>query len=265
MVTLWRRARAATSDVEDAEWLLLGLEILGVVGGVFLAFQLNSWVADRQLKREQTALVERLFDEAKTVVGEVRSINEYFAEAEDRQTKIISGWSLDGSCPSPESWNELAGLSYFGTINPPSAAYNEMLGSGGLTLLPSGELRRSVSAFHAELDNFNRQETMLGARVMDVSGEFFREIPATYDASANRVVFAADGYPAACADPVYRSQAVQALQARQGLTRWRRHVLARAIHMCQQLATATGSVCTPSEGGPLKPTDLELLEQYSVE
>lgn len=256
MVTVWHRIRKGVAGISETEWVLLGFETLGIVFGVLLAVQIGNWIDDRKEVREQGALIERLFEESRDVVTQLRGERDYFNGIEQRQAGILDRWVNQGECPDRSGWGALAVTRFFPGLNLPSAAYDEMIGSGGLGRLDDPELRQSVSRYHGSLAAYSSQQDFFRATSIARDGDRYWQFPVGIDGESGEVTMGESGYDALCAAPGAENTILASYRTASVMNDFRDGLTADAIRMCVKLGEAVGRACTPVDGEPLSDEDL---------
>lgn len=259
MIALWRRVRRriihGVGGIGDTEWALLGFETLGVIGGVFLAFQLGSWVEDRREAGAQRAQLERLHQESEETVRFLRFWRDDFNQSEDRIAAALDGWINAGTCPSAEDWQAFRQMDRLVAITPQRAAYEEMLGSGGMGRLDDPRVREAISDFYSTLDFHDQQLAYFRQTALNDFRDFDYGQDYGFDAET-RSARQEDGWQdTACRDRDHRNQTARKFASFKWLQDLREELTGDAIKMCIAIAGELGEDCVPTDGGALSAAD----------
>lgn len=127
------------------DWLGIGIELLVVTVGVLLAFEVEQWGDDRNRRREERHLLERLYRETGAGINELSSLVRVH-ERGVRELGAVLRASGDEESLSRYSQQEEFGC-VVGTL--PSAGYNdtasqELVASGRISLISDPQLRDTV-------------------------------------------------------------------------------------------------------------------------
>ncbi len=232
------------------------MEFVILVTGVMLALWAQQWADQRKDDRERRDLLERLATEAEDIVAVVREQRDAFQKMSDSQVAALDRWVNTSTCPTAADWNAFGLTGMYPALSYPTAAYDEMIGSGGLSKLPSVELRRKVSAFHAEARRYERQQDFFRQASIVAAAETTADSSsrATVNTESKSIGFDNDT-DRACRDR--ETQFNEAMQVRnfRVMQRYRVAVAEKAIQMCAAIAREIGKQCVPSEGGPLSAQD----------
>ncbi|MFN2100254.1 hypothetical protein [Altererythrobacter sp. MF3-039] len=251
MVTIWHRVRKGVSGIGDTEWALLLFETVGIVLGVLLAVQVGTWIEDRKEAREQRELVERLFEESQMAIPIIRGQIGFFERPKERQVEALDQLINRGSCPGRSGWGALANTQFFPPLNPPSTAYDEMVGAGGLGRLRDPQVRNAVSTFHGGLAQFTQQQEFFRSINVEEGALFNDKFPLSFDPETAEVGIGDEGYDALCEDDEIRMHMLSAFRSSHVLNSAREELMSAAIRMCVLLGDEVGRECVPTFGEPL--------------
>lgn len=254
MLALWRRVRKSVGGIGDTEWAILAIETAAVVGGVFLAFQLGNWVEESRASAARDALLERLFEESEVAAYHTANQSEAFGELVKQQQAALAGWINDGACPTSEGWSALGGLRRYPALSPPSTAYDEMIGSGGLSMIDTAEARTAVSAYHSELIEYAgqieyfRMESGDGEIPIDTGGTM------QMNPETGSIRMVGEEFGLACASEELKKDRAARFRNFRVMQGWREDVAAKALAMCEALGREVGRQCKPEPGDPSGPS-----------
>ena len=260
MVSVWHRIRKGVAGIGDTEWALLGFETVGIVFGVLLAVQVGNWIEDRKEAREQRELIERLFEESQDVVAYARADRDQFEAVQPRQIAALDALVNSGNCPDRSGWYALSMTRFFPALSPPSAAYEEMIGSGGLGRLKDPDLIRAVSTYHSSFEEYTRQQDFFRDASIARGDRLYDLMPMEFDGETGVVGYRETGFESACASDDVKIDLISAYRSSAVIHNWRQGLAADAIRMCGALGRAVGKECVPTSGDPLSGDDLKIAQ-----
>lgn len=254
----WLRARWTAQGL--AHW---GMELLVVVLGILIAFQLQSWAESRRDAKQQRELLERLTEEAGETVGSLRMERDIFQEFVDTQMAALDRWVNGGTCPTNADWSAFDKAGYYPALQIPSAAYDEMIGSGGIARLPTPAVRSAVNRFHASLVRYERQQDYFrqGALAEDAKTAAALGAVVTFDRE-ERDIGLTNYDRAACRNPLVKKSIASQVRSFGIMQRYRNALTSQAIVMCVRIAEALGARCRPTDGTPL--TDKDIADAFEM-
>ena len=137
------------SSIKQIPWLRVIAEGAVIVVSILLAFGIDAWWEGRQERAEEDRYINALLDEAYAAADELeidrQARDGRLAALDSLQVYFASG---RGRPDAFTSWvNESSSLANF---FPPTAAYDDLVSSGGLQLLRSDELRLALMSYHQE-------------------------------------------------------------------------------------------------------------------
>jgi hypothetical protein len=260
MLTIWNRLKDTAGEIRGPEWMLLTIELVGIVGGILVAFELEQWSSDRRERRAETELLERLLAEAEQTVQGLVAERDGFQQLQEAQVAAMDEWVNGSGCVTYDQYFDLTTVNFHPALPYPHVAYDEMVGSGGLGRLRDPDVRQAIGNFHSEVASFNRQQDY--ARV---SRRREAETPLVLlgDPSFNPETGGFNFEPldmnALCSDRELQSDILLAMRGFRQMQNSRRLLAQDAIVMCGRIADAIGRECLPG-GEALTGNDLALLE-----
>jgi len=253
---LFNRVRKAAGEVEGREWLLLGLETLGVVAGILIAFELNEWADRRKDAARNRQVVERLLEESEEIVSQLRSERDGIKKLTDTEMKFATLLVRDRECPPAELWFSAFSVNMYPAIAVQTSVYEEMMGAGGLSTLESGPARQAVGEFHTQLGWVNRQIEFFRTHAKPTVDFDDPRVSPTFDPEADEPLGATFDRAALCSDRGFRSRVADEVRDHQLVYSTRADLTRYAIRMCSALGHELGKKCSPTRGGPLSGKDL---------
>ncbi len=179
---LWRKFKL--------DWQYAIGELLIVVAGVLIALAIDQWNDDRLDRIEADEILQHLLID----LGEdLKDIDLMIRMVSNKQQSLLRLKPLFDSGDRPENEKEflqdiVVGANFgWNQIRPNDTTYQEVLSSGKLSLIRSGDLRSAISLYYFDFTNmFNRadeRETMfpqlsyqLVPRYSELSWEALREV-----------------------------------------------------------------------------------------
>ncbi|WP_265587692.1 hypothetical protein [Sphingomicrobium arenosum] len=261
MIVLWRRIRKAVGGIGPTEWALLAIETFAVVAGILIAFELEQWSERREKRAAQAALLDRLVDEAEQSVAfliEHRDGFDGWRRAARTQLDILIN---EDRCP-PEG--DMSFARNLPSLHLPTSAYDEMAGTGGLSILPRARERRAVADYQAARNAFAQQLQFARSLATgydfgdwDRMGFVYTFDPAKPAGSSYNGRKVHDGD---CADETFKGRMASAMYHAEVVHEFRAALAAEAIEMCAVLADAAGRQCRPGDQS-LTGDDLDLAAE----
>lgn len=246
-----RPRRAATflariaQAVREQNWAAVAIEIVIVVFGVVVGFQITAWGQARQAAADEEQALRRLAAESESIVDYLGQIIA-FNGARLRRLEADIGVLLDDSATAFSDSTEGAGLLQafrYPAVAPPRSVYDELTGSGRFGDLSSPDVRQAVAAYYAELDFIESQLPFFRqgiGRPYQVLGDGARLV---YEPSLPFRVWTEMDLNRLRADPVVERAVLSGLRDQMVFQHYRRGAFEAAVAMCERLAEAVGEVC----------------------
>ena len=241
-------------------WREFAGEVGIIVIGVLIALgaeQIVEWVHSQHQEHER---IERLFEEARTDVAQLRA----FRDSTGRMTKHETQFAVElarGSCPPADLWTAPVTVNLYPSIIADTSVYDEVVGAGGLASIKSTEARKAVSEFHSMLTWVTSQnEFFRSNRIPPVSVDDPR-VTVTLDPAAREPELHRFDEPALCSDRAFRNRMIEAVRDHDTAYGYRVRLTDRAIAMCGALGRVLGRECTPAHGPPLSETERRVADQ----
>lgn len=262
MAALFLQLRKVAGSISAKEWTLLGLETLGVLLGILIAFQLDGWAGSVREAREQKSLTERLLSEAEKNVAALRSEREFFRQRDDMHYAAMDRIFNHGQCTEQE-WEDLGTIGFYPAIPVSSTVYDEMLGAGGLRLLPKASLREAVGNFYSSIESYRNQQDFFRNATLQSLSELGKADGLVTGLDMERRKFSIDysTLANACEDRAFISKVAGAVRNSAVMQDWRRGLVAESVKMCAALAEELDTECNPADGEPLQGKDLEVARE----
>jgi len=147
--------RLFSEHLRNQNWFAVGLDLLVVVVGIFLGFQLDGWNEDRQERNADIRLLHGLRDD---LVIEQDMLRDVVATTERRiaQLALLDSVFADPELALSRPASFIRALEQVTWRNFPSIranTYQEIGPSSRVPLLASAEFRRSLASYYAYMDD----------------------------------------------------------------------------------------------------------------
>jgi len=257
---LFKRVGESFRRIEDREWVLLFLETLGVLFGILLAFWLQEWAQQRADASKHREIMDRLFEESEQDIASLRVIRDVLAAESKAEVEFATQLS-DGKCPPDSSWTAVGTVQMLPSLEVPQSVYGELMGSGGLSSIQDGRVRRAIAMFHSELAWSEGQIEYFRGHRPEVVPDSDSRVRLRYDPTADEPEVAEYDRAALCSDRAFRNRMVSAARNHKVFAGYHHGVTLWAISMCGTLGASVHRQCEPAFGGPLKGEDLATLKK----
>lgn len=142
----------------EKSFVRLGLELLVVILGILIAFQVERWAEDRRERKQEYEYLLRLKDDLQFEIARLES------GYRSAQSRINTALLLEGAIANPIIASDQAdavslavektGWNSFPQID--GYVYNELQSSGNLALMRSVALRRSLANYYTAIHHYSR-------------------------------------------------------------------------------------------------------------
>lgn len=253
---MFKRVAESFRHIEDREWVLLGLETLGVIVGILLGFELQEWGSRRGEAAKHRQLMERLFEESQrdvTVLRTFRTVERRMAANEREFAIELSA----GKCPAQSEWSAATTINMYPPVTVPSGVYEELMGAGGLSSIEDSSVRGAVQLFRGYLDLTARQSDAF--RASRVAGRVGVEIDdprvtVRFDPTQEEPEIITYDRAPLCADRAFRNRMIDNVRDHGVILSREADLTDYAIGMCATLGRLVGRQCGPPDG-PLDAAD----------
>lgn len=256
---LFRRVGEAISHIEDREWILLGLETLGVLAGILIAFELQLWGQQRSEAARHHQLMERLFEETESDISSIRFMRDVLKPIVERE-ELFATRIGNGECPANEDFHVVTTLGMMPALTMPTSAYQELMAAGGLSSIEREDVRNHLAQLHEELEWSQKQIDYF--RTFAVSDDPVPNsdprVRVRFDRSADDPLVSTFDGQALCRDQAFKNKLAAATRQHRVLLRYFEGPLEDAISVCVRLGDSLGRRCTPPTYGPLTGDDAKV-------
>jgi hypothetical protein len=256
---LFKRVRESFRRIEGREWALLGLETVGIVGGILIAFELNEWASRRAAAQKQHELLDRLFDESEATVSFLRRDRDHMDHIVKAETAFATALVHQQTCPPEPMWQAVDTLPIYPSVAPPSSVYQEIVGSGGLSTIADSNVRHSVGYFHSQLESFQGQNAYFRGRLDYPISIATPSVTYDFDVSKEEPQVSHYDRSALCADHTFRNGIADNVRSHMLIAAYHDELARAAVAMCASIGAAIGKSCSPDDG-PLTGPDAKAAE-----
>lgn len=132
--------------LREQDWFAVVVEIFAVVFGVFLGLQVSSWNDERQERRDEHQILERLHEESASLL---QVVQEERASLQSRETAIVSAqpviFSLEPARPLTQSeCNAIWNSHIFRMASDELPVLDELIATGRFDRLRDGALKQQL-------------------------------------------------------------------------------------------------------------------------
>ena len=241
--------RRLMNHLNAQNWLAVVLDLLIVIVGVFLGFQVNAWNEGRKSEAAEYAALIRLHSEAEQVVAYWQF--EVQREKELNENRLVllevlkSGEMAQDQTSSFD--DAVMRLGHYPHFNPPRTVYDELIAAGGLRTISDAQVRHSVADYATELDFASGQLAQFRTNLPTLYAAYQGRIFSTYEPERSSKRRFEYDIPALAKDRQFVSDVVDAVRNQLQFLTFRESVLRRAIKMCESVSRAIASTCNPVE------------------
>ena len=167
--------RRVIEHFRKQEWTAIAIDFVIVVVGVFVGLQVSNWNAARADRALERIYVERLADDLRE---DIRRIDWMIGIYETKQRVLLAlreGPVAAVMAGDPkEAARNLDYTEWKGVPGPRRAIYDELIGSGNLTLLQNVDLRNALADYYSQ---YTRTTELLAESPGDYMRRFTESIP----------------------------------------------------------------------------------------
>jgi len=238
--------RRVMENVNDQNWFAVALDFGIVVGGILLAFQLQTWGEERAVsERAQQSLVQ-LYQESEEILDDWTSAVELYDRSIEIQDRVVAALhSGDRSGVNDEELQRaLSTITHFPTISPPRRTYDELRNAGLLREINAPEALSKVSEYYEQHEFIQGQIVFFRPDSTDqLRLRYGRGMNSHYDATNLTRRRIEIDFDSLAADPLYLDAVSDMLRNLIIFQFYRRGTMHIAAEMCTALAEAVGETC----------------------
>jgi hypothetical protein len=254
---LFRRVGEAFRHIEDREWILLALETFGVLAGILIAFELQQWGQQRSEAARHHQLMERLFEETESDVSSIRFMRNVLGPNVKREQAFAARIGR-GECPPDADFQALVTMGMLPALTPPSSAYQELMGAGGLSSIERDDVRPALARFHETVEFSQKQIDYFRMVKRDAVPDSDKRTTIRFDPTADEPEIVTFDRPALCRDQGFRNLVASQTRQHTVFLNFIQSPLEEAINLCVRLGDSLGRKCAPPYGGPLTGADAKV-------
>lgn len=157
-------------SLKRQDWTAVFIELMIVVLGVMIAFQVSEWSARNAERSREQSIISGLLEEFRYNEGLLNASMHDHERAIDHSRRL-----LEWTGPQPGDFQEatvdsllFSLISELPTFNPRDGELNAVLSSGQLALIRNGEIRSRLAAWPGQVARLEAREEELRSDVFDV-------------------------------------------------------------------------------------------------
>jgi hypothetical protein len=232
--------RRVLEHVQAQNWLAVFIDFFIVVVGVFVGLQVNNWNESLALKRSEHAALVRLQSEAENAVQ--YWIEQVLYSEENNQNRRLLVEVLNKGEMSDEDSalinDAFMRLGHYPANTPPSAVYNELVGTGRLHLISDVDARDAVSRYAESLEFVNGQLTQFRTVLPTQQRAYQGRVFSTYDPDRTSLRRFTYDFSLLAADRQFKSDITDLVRDQIQFHNYRVWALEAAIKMCEEVSRA---------------------------
>lgn len=183
--------RRMADGIREQNWFTVIIEIFVVVIGIVLGLQVTDWNdsrKDRALERDYLTRIAADLDQSAELFDSMHSLEVGRAEKAGYIFSFIAN-PADAQARPCDFFQAIMGIGLANYANPLRQTYDEMIASGGLSLVRSNEVKKALCTYYAgfELGEDRRDDSQTILR--DYVRKMRSLIPAALGHTFNKTVF----------------------------------------------------------------------------
>ena len=242
---LFKRVGQSFRHIEDREWVLLFLETLGVLVGILLAFELQEWASRRADASRRHGLLERLFVESEDTISAIRHERDLLANTIAKERAFATALVHEGQCPPEAMWDAVTTVGFYPAFRVPSTAYDEMMGSGGLSMIDDDRARHAIGDFRAWLAWSERQNDYYRQNLTIPYSDDDAGVTVDYVNGADEPEVVTFDRLSLCTNKAFRNKIATAVADHRKVVSLRDRLLKKATEMCTVIGQSLERRCSP--------------------
>lgn len=150
--------RRVTEHLKSQNWVAVALDLIIVILGVFMGFQIDRWYEAVREGAERTQYLERLLADATLSIDATESTRQYISQVTDN-VALVHKSLLDCDLPTEEQDRFAMGLFHHGKLIPAQfvrGTLDEITSAGKIGLIRSTHLRDALNEAVREFEYENR-------------------------------------------------------------------------------------------------------------
>jgi len=155
--------RTIAVRIRQHDWLAVGIELLVVVAGVFIALQVTNWNDDRKEAARGREYLQRLHDDMAQDVANLDAISGFWTRVRDYGEGAVA-YAEQGELVQGSAWKTLLAYYQASQLWPyrkPDVTFQEIQASGDLLLIRNAQLRARIARHYS---------ATAGSQVVEVLG-----------------------------------------------------------------------------------------------
>jgi len=237
--------RRMMDHFEDQNWFAVVLDLMIVVLGIFLGFQVTAWNEARKERVAELAALHRLQAESEQVVAywrmEVQLQTRYNENRRLLLRVLDEGTIAPGDTAAVD--DAVMRLGHYPQFNPPRSVYDDLIGAGGLGTISDPDVRGAVAAYAAELDFVTGQLTQFRTNLRGLHDAYEGRIFSAYAPEKSSLRRYEYDIASLSGDRQFVSDIVDAVRDQLQFLTIRESILSRAVSMCEALSRQLSTTC----------------------
>ena len=156
--------------IRRQNWIAVTLELVIVIAGVVIGFQITGWNAERQDREREALILCRLASDFDLIDADLRQ-HLADAQASQRMAEAIVTAARRGMTPDDLDALDITQAFTLRAAPAGSPTYAQLVSSGDMALIRSEPVRRSLIDFHEQLARFQRAGDTLDMLLFDGGSE----------------------------------------------------------------------------------------------
>jgi hypothetical protein len=163
--------------LRNQHWVAIGIELLVVIFGVFLGFQLTSWNETRQQADIERAMLIRLGEELSLLESDLAEAVERFDTTVRSTRHIIETLRVDVPPEDDAAFRvALRDAQYIWDAPALSTTYQELVAIGGVSRLHDPDLRKALARYSDYSERYTRKMPNAVAAILAPDSSFLKAV-----------------------------------------------------------------------------------------
>jgi hypothetical protein len=132
-------------ETQNIPWKRLSVEAAAIVASILLAFAIDAWWENRQDRENEKEYLVSLREELADTIEFAKENEDLRREVVDAHVSLIAQIQGAKRAPDRDLYEWISLLSHPLQYYPPRAVYNDIMASGGISLISSAEIRIALA------------------------------------------------------------------------------------------------------------------------
>ncbi len=148
---------------KDQNWFAVVLDLVVVVVGIFLAFQVERWYENRRLLSEESVHLVALAEDFAAARKNLAYLTARYAQAKQASAKLLSlDEEVEPNLDNDGFYRLIAAAQLMGSIQPPRQTYDALIATGKIDALGDDALKVALADYFSTLERVLADETAFG-------------------------------------------------------------------------------------------------------